>query len=84
MKNSKLQTVDSLPLYTPSRRLRYEGQIKPLDLLRLLLLEMWYGGEIFENEDFSQLFLYSLLYFETCSLRKHCKDDSNEFMSYRK
>lgn len=45
---------------------------------------LWYGGEIFENEDFSQRFLYSLLYIETCSLRKHCKDDSNEFMSYRK
>jgi hypothetical protein len=36
------------------------------------------------NQDFSQLSLYSLLYIETCSLRKHRKDHSNEFMSYSK
>jgi hypothetical protein len=34
--------------------------------------------------DYSQLFLYSLLYIETCSLRKHRKDDSkaNEIGCY--
>jgi len=35
-------------------------------------------------EDFSQLFLYGLLYIETCSLRKHCKNHSDQFMSYSK
>ncbi len=37
------KTEHSLALYTPSRRLRYERQIKPLDLFHLLLLEMWHG-----------------------------------------
>jgi hypothetical protein len=47
----------------------------------LLRVEMVYGGEIFKNHDYSQLFLYGLLYIETGSLRKHCKDHSDQFMS---
>jgi hypothetical protein len=47
-------------------------------------MEIWYRGIDFYFEDFSQLFLYSLLYIEIGSLGKHCKDHSNEFMSYGK
>jgi len=36
--------LNILPLYTSSGRLRYEGQIKPLDLFRLLLFEIWHGS----------------------------------------
>ena len=38
------KTEDFLPLYTPSRKLRYEGQIKPPGLFHLLLLEMRHGN----------------------------------------
>jgi len=43
--------VDILPRCAPSKRLRSEKQIKTLDLLHLLLIEMLYGSEIFKNEE---------------------------------
>lgn len=47
-------------------------------------LEMLYDETKMDNHTYSQLLLYGLLCFEICSVRKHCKDHSNEFMSYSK
>ncbi|OGP93101.1 MAG: hypothetical protein A2156_08165 [Deltaproteobacteria bacterium RBG_16_48_10] len=46
--------VNILPLYAPSKRLRYEKQTKTLVSFRLLLIEMLHGGKIFKNHDFRE------------------------------
>jgi hypothetical protein len=46
----KLQTADFLPLSAPAKRFRYVKEIETLGLFRLLLIEMWHGGDIFKNQ----------------------------------
>jgi hypothetical protein len=50
----------------------------------MITIEIEHASLNFLFLDYSQLFLYSLLNFEMGSLRKHCKDHSNEFVSYSK
>jgi hypothetical protein len=43
--------VDILPLFAPSKMVRYGKQIKFPDPFRLLLLEKSHGGEVLKNQE---------------------------------